>query len=148
MSAFMCSDKHLHTVAQFIHREAINAYIPRGLLERLTGDHYPTEHAIALALKHANAFNVASLYPLTEARAKAGYGEQFPVYAEPGRASEASEHLSREPLLVIKSAKCVDYQSSDLDGWEGSAGQKVLQAVIDRAIMLLPGFDDLPWGIA
>ncbi len=50
-------------------------------------------------------------------------------------------------IEVIKSCKCLDYQSCEHDGWDASDAKAFLDRVINGAIGRLPGYDNAPWGI-
>lgn len=54
----------------------------------------------------------------------------------------------REPIVVLKSIDCYEYQSCEHPEWRGSAAKQFCEALRRRLIGELPGYDDAPWGIA
>jgi hypothetical protein len=48
---------------------------------------------------------------------------------------------------LLKAINCYAYQSCELDDWSDSEAQAFCEALKDRLICRLPGYDDAPWGI-
>ncbi len=71
-------------------------------------------------------------------------------YSETDDAS-AYEHLpvrfdAIDPVTVLKSAQCLDYQSCETDDWKTTTAYRVLKAIESGAIAHLRGYNDAPWG--
>jgi len=50
------------------------------------------------------------------------------------------------PLQVLSSLFCFEYQACEHDGWEGSEAFAFCESLRKTAIYALPGMDDLKWG--
>jgi hypothetical protein len=127
MSAWMTSEKHINTLATF-------AYV-----EGLTLD--PTSVASLLTLH-----NVLSLM--------ARYGNSYREMCE-GWKDYAYKPVSLAklgPAFIAKQAHCFDYQACEHDGWAGSEGKRMIDAIVERclqqgAVEDGPKYDAAPWGI-
>ncbi|VGO12402.1 hypothetical protein PDESU_00954 [Pontiella desulfatans] len=51
-----------------------------------------------------------------------------------------------EPVQVLKSCNCLEYQSCEHPGWEASEAHAFLQALKDKAVRALPGYERARWG--
>lgn len=51
-----------------------------------------------------------------------------------------------DPVQVLKSVRCYEYQACEHPGWEGSEAQAYCQALTVRMIYRLPGMEDAVWG--
>lgn len=51
-----------------------------------------------------------------------------------------------DPIVVLKSIACLDYQSCETDDWPTTRAYRLLETIKDRAIWRLPGMDAAPWG--
>jgi hypothetical protein len=52
------------------------------------------------------------------------------------------------PVEIIKLVNCLDYQSCETDNWEITEAHTILEAIKERAIHLLPGYDEAEWSIS
>lgn len=50
------------------------------------------------------------------------------------------------PVEVIKACNCLDYQSCETKGWKRSEAYAILNAIRERAIRELPGYEQAEWG--
>lgn len=50
------------------------------------------------------------------------------------------------PLQVIATCNCFDYQACEYEGWEDSEAYAFIEALKEMAIMALPGYDEMEWG--
>lgn len=66
--------------------------------------------------------------------------------AEPYSYDYRFDAVPLDPVQVIKTARCLAYQSCDAESWDGSDAERVLRRIIDRAIDMLPGYGDAAWG--
>jgi hypothetical protein len=53
-----------------------------------------------------------------------------------------------DPVAVLKSIACLQYQSCETDDYEGSFAADILRRLEAAAINALPGYDAAPWGWA
>ena len=49
-------------------------------------------------------------------------------------------------VAVLKACHCYRYQSCEHEGWEASEAYTFIDALMDTATHLLPGYEDAPWG--
>jgi len=52
-----------------------------------------------------------------------------------------------KPVEVIKLCDCYDYQSCETDDYEKSEAYRLIQGIRSKALHLLPGYADAPWGL-
>lgn len=139
MSAFMCSEDHIRVLAV----AAVYGAGPDAVRMANT----------ALATCETNAIDDASayLYEANRASLRALYRErEQPTIGEPlitrAHLARITEHLLN-PLVVIKLAKCYEYQACDWKQWDGSEAQELCNAAVSMAVTSLPGYDAAPWGL-
>jgi hypothetical protein len=51
-----------------------------------------------------------------------------------------------EAVQVLKACNCLEYQSCEHPGWEASEAHAFLQALKDKAVRALPGYETARWG--
>ena len=51
-----------------------------------------------------------------------------------------------DPIQVLKSIKCYEYQSCEHPGWKESASLAFCESLRMKAIQALPGYEDADWG--
>jgi hypothetical protein len=51
-----------------------------------------------------------------------------------------------DPVQVISSIRCLQYQSCECPDWEQTEAYAILSALKDDAVYSLPGMDDAKWG--
>lgn len=49
-------------------------------------------------------------------------------------------------VQVLKACNCLEYQSCEHSGWEASEAHAFLQALKDKAVRALPGYEKAQWG--
>ena len=121
MSAFLCNAYHINALANWaaMPRERFS-YFWNG--ER----HFPTDaHTIAQILHGQNLRSV-----------NARYNEDNDVDIERDRFAP-----DITPVQVIKAVNCLQYQSCETDDWPETEAYAICQAIIDRAIRHLPGYE-------
>jgi hypothetical protein len=70
-------------------------------------------------------------------------GGSFEVTAQ----DVARAHYNRiDPLHVLKSCACYEYQSCEHAGWKTSEAHAIIADLERAAWQSLPGYDDAPWG--
>lgn len=52
-----------------------------------------------------------------------------------------------DPVTILKSLACYEYQSCEHPAWEASEAKAFCEALRDAVITMLPGYDAAPWGI-
>lgn len=127
MSAFMCSDDHLFILAVWADNQTYRPAEPKRV------------EACFYDLWLANA---ASL--------KARYGEEIPEYV-PNSSCADYERIQRalavSPVVVMKLARCYEYQACEDDGYYGSLGARWARHAQSHAAARLPGYEKAPWGV-
>ena len=110
---------------------------------------------VGAMLWSTNAASVAHRYPDSPADEMPGpcggpfeYGEHNPpasgmLAIMPGMPAVP---LQTEPVQLFKSLACYEYQSCEHPGWEASEARAYCEALRDRAISALPGWDAAEWG--
>lgn len=63
------------------------------------------------------------------------------------RYEHAFDEIALDPLQVIKSAHCLEYQSCELESWEGTEACRIIRRLISRAATHLPGWEKAVWGV-
>jgi hypothetical protein len=51
------------------------------------------------------------------------------------------------PIVLLKAVDCYEYQSCEHPGWRKSEAFAICNALRDRLLVKLPGYDAAPWGI-
>lgn len=126
MSAFMVSNDMVDAILTF----AISS--PRGW-DPPVPEHRATE--IGHILLGANARSVAHRYP-GDGDNNAANNKQADAY----RFKPWPRTIL--PIEVFKAIECLDYQSSEPDGWEESDARRMLTKIQEAAIRALPGYED------
>lgn len=119
MSAFICSDKHISAIVRWA---CINNIANVAGKEQEVVD-----------LLHAE--NVKSV----------NYRYGSPDPGEGAIYDTLAPNLS--PVEVIKACQCLDYQSCEHPGWEGSWAKERLGGILQAAIAKLPGYTKAQWHI-
>ena len=70
----------------------------------------------------------------------------------PGSDARPHRYRYRPPtelpiVTLLKAIDCYEYQSCEHPGWRKSEAFALCQALRDRLVHELPGYDDAPWGI-
>ncbi len=50
-------------------------------------------------------------------------------------------------VQVLKACNCLEYQSCEHPGWEASEARAFIQALKDKAVRALPGYESARWGV-
>lgn len=51
----------------------------------------------------------------------------------------------RPAVEILKMCACLSYQSCETDDWESTPAYRLVQAIKEAAIRVLPGYEDAPW---
>lgn len=70
----------------------------------------------------------------------------------PGSSARPETYYYRQPaqfpvIVLIKAIDCYEYQSCEHPGWRKSEAFAICNALRDRLLVQLPGWDVAPWGI-
>ena len=149
MSAFICGPDHFKVLAIFAASQrhgSINVdprYIPG--FEKLHGyDDCKLASAYADALYAENIRSVLHRYPDDDEESAPGPIKKPKNIVVTGRDQCAAKY--RLPTVaVLKMCNCLSYQSCETNDWESTPAHKLLQAIKEAAIRVLPGYEDAPW---
>lgn len=135
MSAFLCSPRHIGTLAGYAYRHQCH-----GLSSGLA---LPDDVAAMLA-----AENVRSVAYRYKHKPDATFDsvEQHAAFIQDCRNAAAhAEYEKLKPVEVLKLAKCLEYQSCEHLEWESSQARNILNNLIGQATRDLPGYEDAEW---
>ena len=135
MSAFICSPRHIGTLAGYAHRHQCHG-LNSGLA--LPGD-------VAAVLAAENVRSVAYRYKHKPEVPFASVEEHAAFIQECRDTAAHAEYHKLKPVEVLKLAKCLEYQSCEHLEWEGSQAQKIVLNIIGQATRDLPGYEDAEW---
>lgn len=129
MSAFMCSDEHLIALAEYAVQKNL----------WLAGK---CEHDRQASFQHA----LNTLYRANQASVNTRYP------SDPDRTESPTVELSRgiprkfNPIAILKSVHCYEYQACETHAWEYSDAFKLCRRIEKAAIQSLPGYAEAAWG--
>ena len=128
MSAFVCSDAHIKTLAVFAAR----------------GDRYTRKwdqvQEFADVLYRQNVRSVDHRY-----------NDKTGLTLHPGprvTPQEAMFFAIPDPVVILKLANCYSYQACETEDYDSTEAAKIIASVTQAAIRLLPGYNEAPWGIS
>ena len=153
MSAYVCSDDTFHYVLTAAVGWRVEVYIPKDCnltmslnaqTFGLRGNRFhiaenPTE--IGQILKKTNILSVQHRYKDKDLNKLPG-----PIGMVEGYNWKRISESLINPVAVVKSCHCIDYQSCELPDWNKTLAKRVLTAIERKAVELAPGYDDAPWG--
>lgn len=122
MSTFFCTDTHINAIVTWAANHGVSV--------RSVAVHTDPQ-MVTLLLYTANVLAVNHRYNLAE-----------PI----GAITYKPTGLHR-PLEILKLSECLDYQCNGLPDWESSLAKDLLDAIRQKAITKLPGYDAAPWSI-
>lgn len=129
MSAFVVSENHINALVSF----AIGGQNPAtAFWDRKHIDFRGNEQMLADVLMNANVEAVNTRY---------GDEEQLTGCKFRRNCTPPS------PVAILKACDCYDYQTCELDGYESTFAAKIIEAVRNKAIRALPGYDAAKWSI-
>jgi hypothetical protein len=126
MSAYLCTNEHITYLVSASNSRAISYSSPK-----------PVEELVLIGnmLVQANLDSLASRY------------DDSTENLDPITAADFRKPwVHFNPVQVLKSAQCYEYQSCEHDGWETSEARKWIDSLKSRAIGILPGYDAAKWG--
>jgi len=101
-----------------------------------------TVDAVAQMLWSENVASVCSRYPDCSPDDLPGPGMGWPYAYGVHRCT--LRHV--EPVQVLKSLNCYEYQSCEHDGWKASEARAFCKALRSAATHALPGYEEAAWG--
>jgi len=152
MSAYMVDREHIGylmaAATSFrLGRYGISWHDPDGNYKTLSVSEHQKAFEIGQILWDENMKSINARYPDTvdhPENAPGKIGENFELV--PQDISKAGFYQKFEPVQVIKSCDCLEYQSCEHEGWLKSEACAFLTALREAAIHILPGYDDAAWG--
>lgn len=124
MSAYLCSEKHLSTLAfELTWRNVAGR------------DVRTTERSVFQSLIETNLASLRARYSDVEEE------------EELSRIYTYNPEKGLPPMQVYKLAECYAYQSCEHDGWEGSQEKLWMEALKDSIINNLPEYKNAKWSI-
>lgn len=131
MSAFIVNDHHINVLVTWASWNDVRYYHPGFGWKSVAG----SEDKTARILAQENLRSVNHRYAEDEPLEFGGF-----CFADRG-----SRGGTITPVEIIKACHCLAYQSCEHDEWEGSEAKRILDAIEDRAVSLLPGYDNAEW---
>ena len=148
MSAYIVDRHHiLYLIAAALQAERGSDfyYYHEGKSHRLDRCDYESAADAANMLRQENINSIQHRYPDTQdslENAPGPIGETFVI-----RESEINPFAFRiDPVQVLKSISCYEYQSCEHPEWEASEAFAFVDALRSTYIAQLPGYDDAEWG--
>jgi hypothetical protein len=109
--------------------------------ELLAGD-YDRAADVANLLWRENIASVSGRYPNESSATLPGpINENFVI--EP---SDFARCVEIDPIQVLKSCDCFEYQSCEHDGWRDSEAKAFIDSLRNHAWHALPGYENAAWG--
>lgn len=136
MSAYMVDHRHIHYLIEASQSRRINPY---GSLPLPLGP-----EAVGQMLWDANLESIHARYPDTIENPSATPGPINETYIY---RHKSLLHLHNfDPVQVLKSCTCFEYQACEAETWGNSPAKKFIDALFQRAVMALPGYEEAIWG--
>ena len=148
MSAFIVSHAHIDALLTFANEQGMREAIGESLYSNLLSTNRdPSWTEIGKVLLRENTRSVLHRYPdCTEGDAPGTEGETVDNYTfTPFLQFDAVRH--HEAVWVLKACDCFDYQACETDDYYETVARKIIQAIRNRAISEVPGYDNAPWTI-
>jgi hypothetical protein len=139
MSAFMVDKAHVIYLAQAAAKYGIYWKGADGKTRHF--EQYENERLIAEVaniLWKENDRSVSHRYDLDEEKVKTLYVVS--------RVDCEEARFKFDPLQVIKSCRCLDYQSCECPDYEQTEAYRITTALVFATVNELPGYNDLIWG--
>ena len=132
MSAFIVSPFHINTLVSWAHEKTV-------WLKHDGSDYSFKEEPARLA---------GILYSANVVSVNERYNEDEPSGSFPFEMLSWSDIYAIDPVQIIKACDCLDYQSCEMESWNGSLAYELLQAIREEAIRCLPGMEDAKWELS
>jgi hypothetical protein len=152
MSAFIVGHDHIDALLTFAKLHRVSYYVPQAICNVPGGRRVDitsqTATEVGAILLTENERSVRHRYsdcdpndlPGTIGENAAGY--RFREFGELHKLPKG-----KQCAWILNGVRCLDYQSCEHDGWEGSLAHSILEAIQAAAIRALPHIEDAPWEI-
>lgn len=152
MSAYMVAREHVQYLVDaamsyrlFGHDHTVMQWHHGGKSHTLTSTDFATASKVGQMLWDENRLSIEQRYPDSRedfvANAPGPVGEEF-VYGQHRRMP--GEPF--DPVQVIKSCHCYEYQACEHPGWGESEAKAFVDKLAKSATNALPGYEDAEWG--
>ncbi len=141
MSAFLCSNTHINTLAS----AAENCIYIRSTLESWragTGKKPVCEDVIRWRQSLSDLAAIGHILHNENVRSVNGRYHEFNEYPYKSR-----RLYPCDAVILIKAIQCYNYQACESDDWESTTAHEITKNLMSHAISKLPGYDKAPWGI-
>lgn len=128
MSAYIVTDEHLNYLVSY------------GSIKRVTYWDEKTQTHNEIYESEQKVFNL--LFRANVDSVNARYRENTPPM--PGRFKLMLENF--DPVQVLKSCACFNYQACEVDNYDDTLAAKVIENIRHKAINSLPGYEKAAWG--
>ena len=138
MSAYLCDNHHLAYLAAAAVRLPESAFgyrSPSGESRRINRHDWKAAAALANLLQRQNLASLSARYP-----------DEPKESPEPVRASEIPRIQPLDPVQVLLSCDCYEYQACETPDWRKTEACSVIDEIRKVAIASLPGYDEAIWG--
>jgi hypothetical protein len=155
MSAFIVDKNHILYMVQAAMRlghghsqlrwfwSGPDGFLP-DMQDSLAVSDYTKAADVANMLWRENIASVSCRYPNESSNTLPGPKKQdFVITPDDFHMGLWSEYT---PVRVLKACDCFEYQSCEHDGWKWSEALAFINALRNRAIECLPGYDEADWG--
>ena len=161
MSAFLCSKKHILTIATIYHSEINNPNaVNNGLnLDSLfyiqeTAKMLQCENVRSLQFRYPDAYPAEDLMrSLTSDSVNVLFGvivdgKELTKWDLVDYLRSLLQHNNfYSTVYLLKQVQCYDYQACEHEGYINSQAYKIVQRCLSKLISALPDYNDIPWGI-
>jgi hypothetical protein len=141
MSAFLCTDHHIAALAAEIARRKSAIY------EWRDSSALTTAREVARRMAEANLASIDARYGDADGWTDGGFGVFMECCAD-----LAERYYFHPPLAYLgrveyfKLLDCFEYQSCEVDGWEGTLAARQCNWLRSDLIHSMPEYDAAPWG--
>lgn len=152
MSAFQCSDLHIAylTIAWTRQRRALGVTV-MSEDQRLVARILKAENLRSVTHRYAHRPEYTRPCPSCGEIVCSPLGDERTMcpFAHVNIPHDADRiGVAFDPVIVIKQAQCLEYQSNEHPAWETSRAKEIIESIISAAIASLPGYEAAPWGIS
>lgn len=149
MSAYIVERKHIAYLVVAMQSKRIRRYsrafhwYHNGRGKELTPYDDGTALEVAQLLWNENIKSIHGRYPDTvESREYPGADDDYEI--RPGDVKNLWDEI--DPVQLLKSIHCYEYQSCEHDEWKTSEARAIMRALESEAIQALTGYSEAEWG--
>ena len=145
MSAYLVDRHHIAYLvhAAFSHQTGIASHLKHRL-----GVENETAAMIAMCneLTRENIASIEGKYPDVAGQPENAPGDQTAYEPWTAREIKGMIWMHIDPLQVLASCSCYEYQACEHDGWKTSLAKKLIESLVHATIRNIPGYDKAKWG--